>query len=157
MAGDRRRVTALLWWAIWFFDGTLDLAGGAARRRPHRRDRGGGAALVVPFAGLAGLRAALRARAPALDGNLTEARVAADDARQATWYVVGFGLTALILAFLFWFFGANDGRVREVLFNWQYPGGTSTTSSRASGSTSRSSWSPRSSSSCGPWSWPSCG
>ena len=115
-------VTALLWWAIWFFDGTLDLAGGQLVAARIAEIAVAAAALVVPLAGLAGLRAALRARGLALDGNLTEARVAADDARQATWYVVGFGLTALILAFLFWFFGANDGRVREVLFNWQYPG-----------------------------------
>ena len=115
-------VTALLWWAIWFFDGTLDLAGGQLVAARIAEIAVAAAALVVPLAGLAGLRAALRARGLARDGNLTEARVAADDARQATWYIVGFGLTALILAFLFWFFGANDGRVREVLFNWQYPG-----------------------------------
>ena len=115
-------VTALLWWAIWFFDGTLDLAGGQLVAARIAEVVVAALALVVPFAGLAGLRAALRAGALAGDGNLTEARVAADDARQAVWYVVGFGLTAVILAFLFWFFGANDGRVREVLFNWQYPG-----------------------------------
>jgi polar amino acid transport system permease protein len=115
-------VTALLWWAIWFFDGTLDLAGGQLVAARIAEVAVAVAALVVPLAGLAGLRAALRAGALAREDNLTEARVAADDARQATWYVVGFGLTAVILAFLFWFFGANDGRVREVLFNWQYPG-----------------------------------
>jgi polar amino acid transport system permease protein len=113
--------TAVLWWSIVFFDGTLDLDGGQLVAARIAEAAVAAGALVIPGFGLAGVRAAFRSRALAEAGQLAEARVAADDTRQAVWYVVGFGLTALVLAFLFWFFGANDGRVREVLFNWHFP------------------------------------
>ena len=98
----------------------------------------------MPIAGLRALQGALRSSTLARSGQLADARVAADDCRVAIWYVVGFGLTALILAFLFWFFGSNDGRVRAVLFDWHFPlGHMRRHAGRASGSTSRSSPSPR--------------
>src|SRR5262249_48040391 len=79
------------------------------------------AALAVPINGARGLLAARRSSVLARGGDISAARVAVDDFRQSRWYVIGFGLTALIAAFLFWFFGSNDGKVREVLFNWQFP------------------------------------
>jgi polar amino acid transport system permease protein len=114
----------VLWWAIWFFDGTLRTSGGGMVAVRIVEIVVALAALTVPVCGALGLRAALRSARLVGDGNVPDARVAADDFRQWRWYVVGFGLAALILAFLFWFFGANNGRVREVLFNWHFPMGS---------------------------------
>ncbi len=113
--------TLVLWASIVFFDGTLDFSGSTKVLCRMGELAIALAALALPIAGFRGVSAALRARALARDGNITDARVAADDTRQADMYVIGFGLAALIVATLFWFFGANDGRVRTVLFNWHYP------------------------------------
>jgi polar amino acid transport system permease protein len=113
--------TALLWWSIAFFDGTLDFDGGTKVLARLGEIAVAVGALVLPFFGWRALRAALHSQHLAREGNVTDARVAADDARQARLYVTGFGLAALIFAFLFWFFGANGGYIRTVLFNWQYP------------------------------------
>ena len=112
---------ALLWWAIWFFDGTLNTSGWGLALGRVAEVAVAVLALAVPISGGQGLVAARRSAALARGGDVSSARVAADDFRQAVWYVVGFGLTALVVAFLFWFFGSNDGKVREVLFNWQFP------------------------------------
>ena len=101
---------------------------GPSPRREHCSSSGGWprwprplAGLSVPVAAVLGLRAAFRSASFAKAGNIPDARVAADDVRQWRWYVVGFGTTALIVSFLFWFFGSSGGRVRTVLFNWHYP------------------------------------
>jgi polar amino acid transport system permease protein len=81
------------------------------------------AGLAVPYSGLRALVDARRAGALARQGDLPDARVAAEDSRQWIWYVLGISLTGLTLAFLLAFFGAQDGKVRTVLFNWHYPAG----------------------------------
>jgi len=81
------------------------------------------AGLAVPLCGARAVRDAHRARRLAAGGHLADARVAAEDSRQWVWYVLGLSLSGLTLAFLFAFFGAQDGKVRTVLFNWHYPAG----------------------------------
>ncbi|PZS27888.1 MAG: amino acid ABC transporter permease [Pseudonocardiales bacterium] len=81
------------------------------------------AGLAVPYCGIRAVLDARRAGALARQGHLADARVVAEDSRQWGWYVLGLSLTGLTLAFLFGFFGAQDGKVRTVLFNWHYPGG----------------------------------
>src|SRR5262249_56202690 len=54
--------------------------------------------------------------------DLTGGRVAAQDAKDAIWYGVGFGLTALVLAFLAVFLSSNDGAVRKTFFDWTVMG-----------------------------------
>jgi polar amino acid transport system permease protein len=81
------------------------------------------AGLSVPYCGLRAVLDARRAGVLARQGHLADARVAAEDSRQWVWYVLGLSLTALTLAFLSAFFGAQDGKVRTVLFNWRYPAG----------------------------------
>ena len=49
---------------------------------------------------------------------MPESRIAMEDSRDDLWFVGGFGLMALIVAFCAFLLGANDGRVREVLFNF---------------------------------------
>lgn len=81
------------------------------------------AGLAVPLCGARAVIDASRARRLATGGHLADARVAAEDSRQWVWYVLGLSLSGLSLAFLFAFFGAQDGKVRTVLFNWHYPAG----------------------------------
>ena len=114
-------VVVLLWWSIWFFDGTLATSGALLVIGRVAEVAAALAGLSVPVAAALGLRAAFRSASFARADNLPDARVAADDVRQWRWYVVGFGTTALIVSFLFWFFGSSGGRVRTVLFNWHYP------------------------------------
>jgi polar amino acid transport system permease protein len=111
----------LLWWAIWFFDGTLGTSGWGLAVGRIVEVAVAAAALAVPVNGVRGFVAARRSAVQARGEDVPAARVSADDFRQSRLYVIGFGLTALVLAFLFWFFGANDGKVREVLFAWHFP------------------------------------
>lgn len=76
------------------------------------------AVLAVPFYGLRAFRASRRAERLARDGEYTDARVAVEDSRDHIWYVVGLGLTALIVAFGAFLLAANGGAVRSVLFDW---------------------------------------
>ena len=78
------------------------------------------AALSVPFFGLRALRHALRSRRLARGGDLPVARTAAEDSRDAMWFVVGLGLTALAVGFLAYLLSANGGALRRVMFDWDY-------------------------------------
>jgi len=114
-------IVALLWWSIWFFDATLRLVGGWRAMGRGVEAAIALLALAIPLTGARSVASAVRSQRFFDDGDVENARVAAADCREWSLYVVGLGTTTLILAFLFWFFGANDGKVREVLFNWQYP------------------------------------
>jgi polar amino acid transport system permease protein len=76
------------------------------------------ASLVVPFFGVLTLRSSLRGRRLAAGGQLQEARIAVEDSRDYIWYVVGLGLTSLVVAFVAFLVSANHGSVRSVLFDW---------------------------------------
>jgi len=76
------------------------------------------AVLVVPAYGGRAITRSLRARRLAGDGNLPDARIAAQDAGHDLLYVLGFGLMAAIIAFAAFFLASNHGHVRTVLFNW---------------------------------------
>jgi len=76
------------------------------------------AALAVPAAGILAVQAALRARRLDQAQQSAAARVSAARARDMQWYVLGFGLTALVVTFLTFLIGTNDGSVREVFFRW---------------------------------------
>jgi polar amino acid transport system permease protein len=110
----------LEWWQLLFFNSTLHLSGGelVVCRTVLVAVAGFGAAAIV-YATL-GLQRSLSATRLAANGQLTDARVRAEDARDAMWYVVGIGLTALIFAFLAYLFGANHGALRRVMFDWNY-------------------------------------
>lgn len=81
------------------------------------------AGLAVPYCGVRALLDARRAAALVRRGSVPDARVAAEDSRQWVWYVLGLSLTGVTFAFLSAFFGAQNGKVRTVLFNWHYPAG----------------------------------
>lgn len=117
-------VTAvLLAVAVGTYDGSLHLAGTGLALARIAEVAVAVAGLAVPYCGLQAVLAVRRARRLAGTEDLAAARVAADDARQWVWYVLGLSLASLSLAFLFAFFGAQNGKVRTVLFNWRYPAG----------------------------------
>lgn len=71
--------------------------------------------LVVP-----GVMAVVRSvEAGRLDaaGNKPDARLAAEKAKDWSWYVAGIGLTVLIAAFLLWFCSVDDAVIRRTFFN----------------------------------------
>ncbi len=74
------------------------------------------ATLAVPAAGVLAVQAALRARSLDQARNHAAARVSAARAVEMQWYVLGFGLTTLVVAFLAFLVGTNDGLVRQVFF-----------------------------------------
>jgi polar amino acid transport system permease protein len=77
-------------------------------------------ALSAPIYGALGFVRALRARSAAGRGDLPRARMLAEDARDAMWFVVGLGLTALAVGFLAYLLSANGGALRRVMFDWDY-------------------------------------
>jgi polar amino acid transport system permease protein len=76
------------------------------------------AVLAVPFYGLRAFMESRRAEKLAADTAFADARVAVEDSRDHIWFVVGLGLTALVVAFGAFLLAANDGAVRSVLFDW---------------------------------------
>jgi polar amino acid transport system permease protein len=110
----------LEWWQLLFFDSTLHLAGAelVVCRAVLVLLAGFGLATVVY--GISGVQRAVGATRLADQGELSDARARAEDARDAMWFVTGLGLTALIFAFLAFLFGANDGALRSVMFDFTY-------------------------------------
>jgi polar amino acid transport system permease protein len=113
-------VLAFTWWALWTYTTSVEVGG--AGRTTVRGIAGLLAvlALAVPLYGALGLARALRARSAAARGDLPRARILAEDARDAMWFVVGLGLTALAVAFLAYLLSANGGALRRVMFDWDY-------------------------------------
>jgi polar amino acid transport system permease protein len=115
-------VVAALWWSLWFFHDSLGVDGGRLLIADAVLVVIGVAGLSVTVAGVRAVRASLRAEARRQRGDLTAARVAAEDAKDAAWYVVGFGLTSLVVTFLAVFLSSNDGAVRKTFLDWTVMG-----------------------------------
>jgi polar amino acid transport system permease protein len=115
-------IVGALWWSLWFFYSTLGVDGWRLLVMDLIFVVIGVAGLSVVVAGVRAVQAATRAESRRHAGDLTGARVAAEDAKDAIWYVVGFGLTALVLAFLSVFLSSNDGAVRKTFFDWTVMG-----------------------------------
>ncbi len=79
------------------------------------------AGFLAPFYALLAVLRAAKSRRLVTLGNSNDARIAAEDSRDAVWYVIGFGLTVAVLAFLGFFLAGSGGAVRTSLFNWKYP------------------------------------
>lgn len=78
------------------------------------------AVVAVPVAGILGFARAWSARRLARAGDLPAARIRAEDARDALWYVLGLGLAALVIAFAAYLLAANDGALRRVMLDWGF-------------------------------------
>ncbi|HEY3831073.1 MAG TPA: amino acid ABC transporter permease [Acidimicrobiia bacterium] len=79
------------------------------------------AGLVAPAFGLLAVLRALRSRRLVSEQRFSDARIAAEDSRDAVWYVVGFGLAMVVVTFVAVLFAGSDGAVRSALWNWKYP------------------------------------
>ena len=111
-------VLALLWWALWYFDGSLGVSGGRRLAVDAVLVAIGLLALAIPIAGVRAVLASRRAGSLRRAKLLPDARVAAEDSKDSIWYVVGLGITALVVAFLAFFLASNDGAVRQTFFDW---------------------------------------
>jgi polar amino acid transport system permease protein len=74
--------------------------------------------LAVPWYGIRALLVSLRAQRLAKQGEYYEARLDLETARERMWVVVGLGLSALVVAFVLFLMAGNNGKVRDVLFDW---------------------------------------
>jgi polar amino acid transport system permease protein len=111
-------IVVVTWYELWRFDRSLHVGDTA-----HTVARTIGIVLAlltlaVPFYGARAVLRMLRAKQSAREGAISEARIAMEDSRDDLWYVAGFGLMALIVAFSAFVASANEGRVRAVLFDW---------------------------------------
>jgi polar amino acid transport system permease protein len=113
-------LAATFWWSLWFFHHSLHLVG--------HQELGARLVIVVlvavgfalPVSGVLAMARSLKSRRLAQEGRYLDARVAAEDARDWAWYVLGFGLSALAVSFIALLLSANHGSVRHVFFNWKY-------------------------------------
>ena len=152
----------LLWWAIWFFDGTLDTTGaGLSCGRLAEAGRGAGRARRCRSAADAASWAARRSAARcARGGNLTDGpgrrrRLSANGGGTS----IGFGLTALIARLpVLVLRGRTTARYVRSCSTGSIPlGHLGDLAPRLLDQHQDLHRSPRSSSSCGRSSWPSCG
>jgi polar amino acid transport system permease protein len=74
--------------------------------------------LLFPPTGLPALVHSLRAGRLARAGEIEEARIEGERARDWAWYTVGIGLLVYIVAFIVWLLLANDHGVARVFFGW---------------------------------------
>ena len=111
---------AVEWWLLAYFDASLHLSGSelaVCRGVEILLGLLGGAAVLY---GLLAVTRAVAADRLAAGGDPAAGRVRAEDARDAMWFVVGLGLTALIVAFIAFLLGANHGALRSVMFDFGY-------------------------------------
>lgn len=111
-------VTVALWAALRRFDGTLGITGAGLAATRVGEVAIALAALAVPAYAVGAVAATRRARRHLAAGDVPAARIAMEDVRARLWVVAGLGVMAAIVAFLARFLSANDGRVRDVLFDW---------------------------------------
>jgi polar amino acid transport system permease protein len=76
--------------------------------------------LTVPFFAVRALTFSFRARRLYAVGEEYDGRVAAARSREACWYVLGFGLTALVAGFAAFFLSNGEGSVRRIFLNPEF-------------------------------------
>ena len=113
-------VLAFTWWALWTYTDSVQVTGTGLTTVRVVAVVLAVLALSAPIYGALGFVRALRARSAAGRGDLPRARMLAEDARDAMWFVVGLGLTALAVGFLAYLLSANGGALRRVMFDWDY-------------------------------------
>jgi polar amino acid transport system permease protein len=111
-------ITIFTWSQLWYLDQTLHVVGNGLVVARVIEFALAAATLTVPFYAFRAIARMLRAKQHARAGAIPDSRIAMEDSRDDLWFVGGFGLMALIVAFCAFLLGANGGRVREVLFNF---------------------------------------
>ena len=87
--------------------------------------------LAAPAFGVAAVLRSLRSRRQWRERQNSDARIAAEDSRDAVWYVIGIGLTLLVLTFVAVLLGSSGGAVRTALLNFKFPNRSLTTMLKA--------------------------
>ncbi len=103
-----------------YFDQSVDLSGSELAVCRAVEILLGLFGVAAVFYGLLAVNRAIAANRLAAASDPASARVRAEDARDAMWFVVGLGLTALIVAFIAFLLGANDGALRSVMFDFTF-------------------------------------
>ena len=111
---------ALEWWLLVYFDASLHLSGTELAVCRGVEILLGFLGAAAAWYGVLAMTRALAANRLAASGDAAAGRVRAEDARDAMWFVVGFGLTALIVAFIAFLLAANNGALRAVMFDFNY-------------------------------------
>jgi len=111
-------IAIFTWGRLWYFDKSLHLDGGQLVVMRVIEVVLAVAVLTVPFYACRAFVRMLGAKRYARAGDSPAARMAMEDSRDDLWFVGGFGLMALIIAFCAYLLSANDGRVRAVLFDF---------------------------------------
>ncbi len=111
-------IVVLSWAALRYFFDTLTLSPGAldAWRIVLVVIGIGLLGFLVP--GILAVVRAVRAGRFAKRGEMIEARISADKAKDWIWYVGGIGLTILIVDFFLYFLSVNDGIIRTTYLDW---------------------------------------
>jgi polar amino acid transport system permease protein len=111
-------VVAFLWYTLWLFDDSLVVSATQSSIARSIAFVLGAGVLVVPFFAVRALLDSLQARKLAAEDYRHDAFASLTKSRERIWMVVGLGLTAFVIAFLFLLMSANDGAVRQELFDW---------------------------------------
>ena len=111
-------VTVLTWAGLREFDQSLKIGDPGPQIALGIEIVLGLLALAVPAYGARAVIRSFRARTLAGEGQILDARTAAEDARDDLLYVIGLGLIAAIVASAAFFVSGHQARVRAVLFNW---------------------------------------
>jgi polar amino acid transport system permease protein len=111
-------VTAFMWAMLWKFDQSLHV--NQARQTTARVFESiiAVATLSVPFYAFRALSSALRGDRLARAGDRHSGQIAVADSHDDVQVVIGLGLSAFVIAFVAFLLAANQGSVRNVLFNW---------------------------------------
>ncbi|HRE01134.1 MAG TPA: ABC transporter permease subunit, partial [Ilumatobacteraceae bacterium] len=76
--------------------------------------------LLFPPTGIPAVLHSLKARRLERQGEIEQARVSGERARDWAWYSVGVGLLVYVVAFLVYLLTVKNGAVRKVNFDWNF-------------------------------------
>jgi polar amino acid transport system permease protein len=106
------------WWVLFYFHDSLHVGSSARRMWMIAVIALGVLATVLLFPAVQALRCAMSARSLAAQQRHQEARIDAEKVTNWIWYVVGLGMTVLILGGVVYFVSAQDGTIRHTFLNW---------------------------------------
>jgi polar amino acid transport system permease protein len=110
-------IAAFTWTMLWRLDQSLSVRGEQEIVARTIEIALAAATVVVPIYAVRALLRSRRAYHRAADGMRYDAQIALEDSRDDLWVVVGLGLTAFVVGFLSYMLSANDGAIRDVLFD----------------------------------------
>jgi polar amino acid transport system permease protein len=110
-------VAAFTWTMLWRLDRSLVVDGTQQVVARAIELALAAATAVVPAYGVRAVLRSRRASRRAASGARYDAQIALEESRDDLWVVVGLGLSAFVVGFLAYMLSANDGAIRDVLFD----------------------------------------